>query len=69
MPRGDKTGPEGKGPATGRKRGFCSGSDEAGYKDDQERRGAGRRKEGTGRGEGSGQGRGRGGRDGSGGGR
>lgn len=29
--RGDKTGPEGKGPKTGRGLGYCSGSDEPGY--------------------------------------
>jgi len=32
MPRGDRTGPEGKGPKTGRRRGFCAGPDEPGYK-------------------------------------
>lgn len=31
MPRGDKTGPEGKGPRTGRQMGYCSGSDNPGY--------------------------------------
>ncbi|HKL24333.1 MAG TPA: DUF5320 domain-containing protein [Candidatus Nanoarchaeia archaeon] len=31
MPRGDKTGPEGKGPRTGRQMGYCSGNDSPGY--------------------------------------
>jgi len=31
MPRGDRTGPEGEGPLTGRGRGYCSGSDVPGY--------------------------------------
>jgi len=36
MPRGDKTGPEGKGPKTGRRAGFCAGSDEPGYKQNRQ---------------------------------
>jgi hypothetical protein len=32
MPRGDRSGPEGKGPKTGRRKGLCAGNDEPGYK-------------------------------------
>lgn len=32
--RGDKTGPEGKGPKTGRAMGFCAGYKQAGYLND-----------------------------------
>ena len=32
MPRGDRTGPGGKGPMTGRKAGYCAGGDKPGYK-------------------------------------
>ena len=31
MPGGNRTGPEGKGPATGRGLGYCTGSDTPGY--------------------------------------
>lgn len=31
MPRGDRTGPMGRGAMTGRSLGFCSGADAAGY--------------------------------------
>ena len=31
MPRGDRTGPEGFGPMTGRRMGYCSGYDSPGY--------------------------------------
>ncbi len=31
MPRGDRTGPEGKGSRTGRRMGFCSGYDTPGF--------------------------------------
>lgn len=31
MPRGDKTGPNGEGPGTGRQQGYCSGNDSPGY--------------------------------------
>ncbi len=31
MPRGDRTGPEGLGPLTGRAAGYCSGSGKPGY--------------------------------------
>lgn len=31
MPRGDRTGPDGMGPRTGRGMGFCSGYDSPGY--------------------------------------
>jgi len=33
MPLGDRTGPEGRGPMTGRRRGFCAGFDEPGFTD------------------------------------
>ncbi|WP_010664367.1 DUF5320 domain-containing protein [Marinilabilia salmonicolor] len=56
MPRGDKTGPMGQGARTGRGKGLCSGNDNAGYTNDEDRRGAGRR---IGQGN-SGRGRGRG---------
>lgn len=32
MPQGDRTGPEGRGPRTGRARGYCSGNDRPGYR-------------------------------------
>lgn len=31
MPRADKTGPEGKGPMTGRRMGYCTGNDNPGF--------------------------------------
>lgn len=31
MPRGNRTGPNGMGPMTGRAAGFCAGNDEAGF--------------------------------------
>ena len=31
MPGGDRTGPRGRGPLTGRKRGYCAGYDQPGY--------------------------------------
>lgn len=31
MPRGDKTGPEGLGPMTGRRMGYCAGKDNPGF--------------------------------------
>ena len=40
MPRGDKTGPTGEGPQTGRRMGFCAGYDHPGY--DNLTRGSGR---------------------------
>jgi len=62
MPQGDKTGPEGKGPKTGRGLGYCSGSEEPGYKSNKPRQGLRRGlRDGTGsrRGFGNTQGRGR----------
>ncbi len=47
MPRGDKRGPNGDGPMTGRQRGFCAGYDEPGYVDNDFGYGGGR---GNGRG-------------------
>lgn len=43
MPRGDGTGPEGKGPMTGRGAGPCAGNDAAGFESTGRRRGFGRR--------------------------
>ena len=37
MPRGDRTGPRGKGPKTGRGLGFCTGNKSAGYNKSQRR--------------------------------
>lgn len=31
MPRGDGTGPEGRGPLTGRQMGYCAGNDQPGF--------------------------------------
>ena len=62
MPNKDKTGPEGKGPKTGRGLGYCTESDEPGYKSGSGMgmgRGS-RNGEGPGRGMGFGPGRGRG---------
>ncbi len=50
MPRGDRRGPEGMGPMTGRARGYCAGYSEPGFVDNG----------GYGRGSGLGRGRGRG---------
>ena len=33
MPRGDRTGPQGMGPMTGRAAGYCAGYDAPGYAD------------------------------------
>lgn len=41
MPRGDRTGPEGRGPMTGRGQGYCSGNKEPGFQDAGPRRGFG----------------------------
>lgn len=54
MPRGDRTGPLGMGPKTGRAAGFCAGSDRPGFMNPA---GGGM---GFGRGAGGGGGRGRG---------
>lgn len=53
MPRGDRTGPDGKGPKTGRGLGYCSGNDKPGYTSERPRQGLGR---GLGRGFGRGYG-------------
>ena len=66
MPRGDRTGPEGIGPMTGRAMGYCAGSDSPGFVSGTPAfagRGYGRgfgRGRGYGRGRGSGFGAGRG---------
>ena len=52
MPRGDKSGPQGAGPMTGRGAGYCAGYDAPGYANPVPGRGAGM---------GGGRGRGRGG--------
>ncbi len=41
MPGGDRTGPEGRGPMTGRGAGDCSGNQEPGVENDSPRRGFG----------------------------
>ena len=56
MPRGDRTGPEGGGPRTGRGLGYCAGYDTPGYTKGVPRGGGGY---GRGRGFGRGFGRGR----------
>ena len=67
MPRGDKTGPMGEGPRSGRGKGFCSGSDQPGYMDTETAgRGMGQGGRGLGRGAGRGMGQGQGGGRGSG---
>ena len=43
MPLGDKTGPRGKGPKTGRGLGYCAGNDRPGADVPRVRRGRGRR--------------------------
>jgi hypothetical protein len=42
MPRGDGTGPEGKGKMTGRAAGYCSGSKSPGFQTPGPRQGLGR---------------------------
>ena len=54
MPAGDRTGPEGRGPRTGRAMGYCSGNDRPGYME------PGFRGRGFGRGRGANRGFGRG---------
>jgi hypothetical protein len=54
MPRGDKTGPQGMGPMTGRAAGYCAGNEAPGYANPGFGRGYG-----VGRGFGGGGGRGR----------
>ena len=57
MAGGDRTGPQGKGPKTGRGLGLCSGNDKPGFESDEPRRGAGLNN-GFRKGRGQGQGRG-----------
>jgi hypothetical protein len=57
MPGGDRTGPAGQGPMTGRAAGYCAGYDRPGYMNPYPRGGFGR---GWGRGFGRGMGWGRG---------
>ena len=42
MPRGDRTGPNGQGPMTGRRMGFCAGFNAPGFMNPGFRRGFGR---------------------------
>ena len=61
MPLGDKTGPNGQGVMTGRRQGYCTGNEQAGYMSDTPGRGMGRGAGmggGFGRGFGNGMGRG-----------
>ncbi len=69
MPGGDRTGPLGRGPRTGRGLGYCSGSDRPGFMSRtfgrlglgfRRGRGGGRGRAGRGAGRGAGAGRGRG---------
>lgn len=53
MPRGDKTGPDGRGPMTGRGLGYCAGYEHPGYAVHPQAYGKGR---GCGRGMGRGRG-------------
>lgn len=55
MPRGDKTGPEGSGPMTGRQLGYCTGNNRPGFMEQNSMHGRG-----FGRGFQFGSGRGRG---------
>ena len=41
MPRGDRTGPSGEGPTTGRGMGYCAGNDHPGYTNSFSNRGGG----------------------------
>ncbi|RCW57439.1 DUF5320 domain-containing protein [Halanaerobium sp. ST460_2HS_T2] len=60
MPRGDRRGPEGRGPMTGRGLGYCAGNDQPGFAVDAAPQGAGRGfRNGAGRGPGFGRGRGK----------
>ena len=52
MPRGDRTGPDGEGPETGRKLGYCTGNNAPGYTSNSPGMGMGR---GPGNGEGPGR--------------
>jgi len=62
MPRGNKTGPDGNGPMTGRAQGYCTGNNQPGFMDNQGNQGQGfgrgfRGGFGGGRGQGRGFGR------------
>ncbi len=57
MPRGNRTGPRGDGPMTGRGAGYCAGNDRPGFASSEYGRGFGR---GMGQGRGMAYGRGRG---------
>jgi len=67
MPRGDRRGPDGAGPMTGRSLGYCAGNDQPGFTANAAPQGAGRGlRNGAGRGPGFGRGFGRGRRMGNG---
>ena len=57
MPKGDRTGPKGQGPKTGRGQGACNPAGKTLGPQGQGKRGSGK---GAGKGRGAGQGRGRG---------
>ena len=58
MPGGDRRGPSGGGPKTGRGLGYCADNDQPGYASDQSTQGLGRGFRRGGRGRGLGNGRG-----------
>lgn len=61
MPRGDRRGPEGAGPMSGRGLGYCAGNEQPGFRADAAPQGAGRGfRNGAGRGPGFGCGQKRG---------
>ncbi len=61
MPRGDRRGPDGAGPMTGRALGYCAGNDQPGFTANAAPQGVGRGpRNGAGRGPGFGRGFGRG---------
>jgi hypothetical protein len=54
MPRGNKRGPMGQGPSTGRGLGYCAGHDEPGFMAEAPRQGGAGKGRGAGRGQGQG---------------
>jgi len=53
MPQGNRKGPGGEGPRTGRGMGFCSGNDQPGFEQDASSLKGGRRGAGRGKGRGA----------------
>jgi len=47
MPHGDRTGPKGKGSRTGKAKGFCTGSETAGFESIEKNRNSRRLKKGN----------------------